>query len=393
MQLWGRVLAELSPVLVEAARVKRFALLCALLCLGAADPYAEIEKVVRDNFYDPSLRGLNWTQLCQHQQLLGDSARLINQLLSKLQASHTRYYESDSQAYHELCGIFHLKQATPYRGFGWFLMETPDHRFFVKNVWPGFPAEKAHIQVGDEIEDIDGRSPSEVDHLQGKDIALIKVRKQRDQMSHLTSVSVREIQPMEAFEEVEKNSARLIGNTAYVAIPCYAGDQFQDTLLELLSQPQLHDAKGLILDLRDGWGGANPAYLNMFHAKVPSLELIARDSRITSWDRQWRKPVVLLVNGSTTSGKEIFAYGLQKYGLGKVVGERTAGAVLGGRPYPLKSGGILYLAVTDATVDGERLEGRGVTPDVAVERPIPFCEGADPQLQAALELLDEIYTK
>ncbi len=367
--------------------MKRWFLLCALLCLGAADPYAEIEKVVRDNFYDPALRGLNWPNLCHQQQLLGNSPRMINHLLSKLQASHTRYYEANSQAYHELCGIFHLKQATPYRGFGWFLLETPERRFFVKNVWPGFPAEKAHIQVGDEIEDIDGRSPLEVDHLQGKDTALIKVRKRAGEVSRLTTVKVREIEPMQAFEEVEKSSARLIGNTAYVAIPCYAGDQFQETLLELLSQPPLCDAQGLILDLRDGWGGANPAYLNMFHKSLPVLKLVARDSKITSWDRQWRKPVVLLVNGSTTSGKEIFAYGLQKYGLGQVVGERTAGAVLGGRPYPLKAGGILYLAVTDATVDGERLEGRGVTPDVVVARPIPFCAGADPQLQAALELL------
>lgn len=370
--------------------MKRLALLCALLCLGAADPYAEIEKIVRENFYDPSLRGLNWSHLCHEQQLLGGSPRLINQLLNRLQASHTRYFESNSQAFHELCAIFRLKEATPYRGFGWFLMETPDRRVFVKNVWPGFPAEKAHIQVGDEIEDIDGRSPWEVDHLRGKDVALIKVRKRAGEMSRLTMVKVRDISPMEAFAEVERNSARLLGDgkTAYVAVPCYAGDSFQETLIEQLSKPPLREAQGLILDLRDGWGGANPAYLNLFHRQVPSLELVARDGKLTNWDRQWRKPVVLLVNGSTTSGKEIFAYGLQKYGLGKVVGERTAGAVLAGRPYPLRNGGILYLAVADARVDGERLEGRGVQPDLEVARPIPFCQGADAQLEAALKLLD-----
>lgn len=383
----------MSPVLVEARAVKRWVLFCALLCLGAGDPYAEIEKVVRDNFYDASLRGLNWSHLCHEQQLLGTSPRLINALLSRLQASHTRFYESDSQSFHELCGIFRLKQAAPYRGFGWFLMETPDRRVFVKNVWPGFAAEKANIHVGDEIEDIDGRSPWEVDHLQGKDIALIKVRREAGAISHLLSVPVQPIEPMDAFERAQKNSARLLadGKTAYVAIRCYAGDAFQETLLESLSQPPLREAKGLILDLRDGWGGANPNYLNMFHKQVPALELLARDGKVTNWDRQWRKPVVLLVNGSTTSGKEIFAYGVQKYALGKVVGERTAGAVLGGRPYPLQSGGILYLAVTDARVDGERLEGRGVTPDLEVARPIPFCAGADPQLQAALDLLAEEY--
>ncbi len=373
--------------------MKRWALFCALLCLGAADPYAEIEKVVRDNFYDPGLRGLNWPHLCHEQQLLGGSPRLINALLSRLQASHTRFYESDSQAYHELCAIFRLKQASPYCGFGWFLMETPDRRVFVKNVWPGFAAEKAKIRVGDEIEDIDGRSPWEVDHLQGKDIALIKVRRQAGAMAHLLSVPVQRIDPMKGFEQAQKNSARLLddGKTAYVAIPCYAGETFQETLLDTLSRSPLRQAQGLILDLRDGWGGASPAYLNMFHKQVPTLEMLTREGKTISWDRQWRKPVVLLVNGSTTSGKEIFAYGVQKYAIGKVVGERTAGAVLGGRPYPLQSGGILYLAVSDARVDGEKLEGRGVTPDVEVARPIPFCAGADPQLRAAQELLETIY--
>lgn len=365
-------------------------LLLGLLCLGAGDPYVEIEKLVRDNFYDRSLRGLNWSQLCHQQASLGATPRLINALLQQLKASHTRFYEADSQAFHELCGIFPaLKVAAPYRGMGWFLMETPDRRYFVKNLWPGFPAAAAGLKVGDEIVDVDGRSPWEVDHLRTKDLALVKVRREATGQPHLYSVPVRAIDPVPAFVEAEKNSARMIGKTAYVAIPCFAGQQFQDTLVDLLSEGPFREASGLILDLRDGWGGADPAYLGLFNTRLPELQLEYPDGKRANWDRQWRKPVVLLVNGGTTSGKEIYAYGLQKYGLGKVVGERTAGAVLAGRPYILTSGGVLYLAVADAKVDGERLEGRGVTPDVEVARPIPFCGGADPQLEAALKLLGD----
>ncbi|MBS2037570.1 PDZ domain-containing protein [bacterium] len=369
-------------------------LLLGLLCLGAGDPYLEIERLVRENFYDRSLRGLNWSHLCRQQAKLGSSPRLINALLEQLKASHTRFYAADSQAFHELCGIFPaLKLAAPYRGVGWFLMESPDRRYFIKNLWPGFPAAEAGLRVGDEILDVDGRSPLEVDHLRGKNLALVSVRRQADAQPHLVSVAVRAIDPIPAFLEVEKKSGRLLGKTAYVAIPCYAGQQFQDTLAEMLSQGPLSQASGLILDLRDGWGGADPAFLNMFNQRLPVLELEFPDGKRTDWDRQWRKPVVLLVNRGTTSGKEIYAYGLQKYGLGKVVGERTAGAVLAGRPYVLSSGGLLYLAVADARVDGQRLEGRGVTPDVEVARPIPYCGGADPQLEAALALLDQMYTK
>ena len=51
---------------------------------------------------------------------------------------------------------------------------------------------------------------------------------------------------------------------------------------------------------------------------------------------------------------------------------------------------LLYLAVEDALVDGERLEGRGVKPDVEVADTLPFANGADPQLEKAIELVTSI---
>jgi putative endonuclease len=46
---------------------------------------------------------------------------------------------------------------------------------------------------------------------------------------------------------------------------------------------------------------------------------------------------------------------------------------------------LLYLAVTDCRVDGERLEGVGVTPDVEVEDRLPYAAGADSQRDKALD--------
>jgi C-terminal processing protease CtpA/Prc len=42
------------------------------------------------------------------------------------------------------------------------------------------------------------------------------------------------------------------------------------------------------------------------------------------------------------------------------------------------------LAVSDVRVEGERLEGRGVLPDVVVPFRLPYAAGHDPQLEAAL---------
>ena len=39
----------------------------------------------------------------------------------------------------------------------------------------------------------------------------------------------------------------------------------------------------------------------------------------------------------------------------------------------------------------DSLEGNPVEPDVFVERPLPYCNGADPQLEAGYAALDPVW--
>ena len=59
------------------------------------------------------------------------------------------------------------------------------------------------------------------------------------------------------------------------------------------------------------------------------------------------------------------------------------------RGFLLSDGSLLVLAVSDVRVEGERLEGRGVVPDVEVSFPLPYAAGRDPQLDAALGKLEQ----
>ena len=99
---------------------------------------------------------------------------------------------------------------------------------------------------------------------------------------------------------------------------------------------------------------------------------------------KWRKPVAMLVNGGTRSGKEVLAYGFKKYRLGEVIGTRTEGAVLAATAF-LIGRGLLLLAVEDVQVDGDRLEGVGVAPTIEVQS--TSGGGDDPQLNRAIALL------
>jgi len=47
----------------------------------------------------------------------------------------------------------------------------------------------------------------------------------------------------------------------------------------------------------------------------------------------------------------------------------------------------VFARAPEGRVDGERLEGRGVAPDIEVPFDFRYADGADPQLDRALEVL------
>jgi carboxyl-terminal processing protease len=201
------------------------------------------------------------------------------------------------------------------------------------------------------------------------------------------------IRPVEFYVQGLRESARIVEHdgtrVAYLRVWSYAGAQNHAVVVETLRAPPFVEADAVVMDLRGGWGGASPEYLDLFNARIPVMEMIARDGQLSRFPFHWRKPAALLVDGRTRSGKELLAHGFRRYGYGPVVGTRTAGAVLGGRVFPVGQAGLLYLAVADVRIDGERLEGHGVEPDVRVAWQIPWAAGRDPQLDEAVEVLAE----
>jgi carboxyl-terminal processing protease len=189
------------------------------------------------------------------------------------------------------------------------------------------------------------------------------------------------LEGMRASARVLQANGRRIG---YVHVWSYAGYAYQEALERLLSDGILRDADALIWDLRDGWGGAVPQYLDLFNPRAPTMRVTDRSGAHEFENVKWRKPVAMLINGGTRSGKEVLAYGFKKYQLGEVIGTQTEGAVLAATAF-LIGRGLLLLAVDDVQVDGERLEGVGVAPTIEVQ-PV-FGEGDDPQLNRALALL------
>lgn len=159
------------------------------------------------------------------------------------------------------------------------------------------------------------------------------------------------------------------------------------------------NAPAVIVDLRHNPGGLavalRLAVAGFFRDQVDTGHTIRRSGRTSGWNSLRILPanyagrVVVLLDRFSASSAEIFAHVLQHHGRATVIGRRSAGAVIVARFYHLPGGGRLAVPVEDYVgVDGRRLEGQGVTPDLPVELTLAELRaGRDPDLEAAQRLL------
>jgi carboxyl-terminal processing protease len=372
--------------------------------------FEEVWRTVHDRFYDSTFGGLDWAAVGERYRPMAAAAgsdaersAVINRMLSELAASHTRHYTASEPAYYQLLDIFSgtlrqpLKRLFPdgqvtYAGIGIFTKQL-EEKTFISGIMDGLPASKAGLRVGDEIIAADGDPFHPIKSFApkvGQEVTLT-IRRRSDAPAEDVIVVPEQVRPNKAFLKAMEESARIIDTNGvkigYIHVWSYAGAQYQQLLERELSSGRLKEADALVWDLRDGWGGAESEYLHLFTGRAPITTLINRDGHKSVANVSWRKPVAMLVNDGTRSGKEILAYGFREYGIGEVIGSRTAGAVLAGRAYLLSDGSLVLVAVADVLVDGRRLEGAGVTPTIPVPFPLAYAQGKDPQLDRAVEVL------
>jgi carboxyl-terminal processing protease len=378
--------------------------------------FGEAMRITASAFYDPRMNGIDWGAVEREflpraaaARNTGELSAVINEALSRLNASHMAHYTQDQREYYEVLDIFHpdgvaarpgsriRTGAVHYTGIG-LAATTIKGRRFALDVYSGGPADKAGVLPGDELISVTGIDGEEmpwgdVAPFRDRAGASAKITIQRtesaDSRRQVTVVPTL-IRPRDLFLDSITAGAKVLDaagkKVGYVRIRSYAHPSYHEKLKDLL-RTDFKDADSLILDLRGGWGGASPQYMDIFNPTAPVLTHQRRDGEPTTVEAAWHKPVVMLIDSGTRSGKELLAYAFKKHKVGVLVGERTAGAVLGGSPRPLSDGSLLLIAVTDVRVDGEKLEGVGVSPDIEVRRDLPYSAGKDPQIEAAVRVL------
>ncbi|MGD0733796.1 MAG: PDZ domain-containing protein [Terracidiphilus sp.] len=183
------------------------------------------------------------------------------------------------------------------------------------------------------------------------------------------------------------------GKVAYVYMPDTGSRGYTNFNRYFYSQL---DKQALVLDERYNDGGFIADYVVDVLKRFPLSGAIERDGKpMHDPVGAIFGPKVMLINQNAGSGGDAMPWYFRKAGIGKLVGTKTWGGLVGIGGYPplIDGGGVTAPRYAIYGLSGDwEVENHGIAPDVPVEElPKDFAAGHDLQLETGVKLvLDEL---
>ncbi|WMS88829.1 S41 family peptidase [Pleionea litopenaei] len=374
--------------------------------------YVDGWRILRDWFYDPNTHGMDWKQVREKYQPWVDAAThrtdldyVFSEIAGELNAGHVYVNAGDQpraeRRQHGLLGAEFSKDKSGYfKVEKVFMGENWDDNFRSPFTEPG-----VNVNAGDYIVSINGVSTKSVNNifelLQDTQNRTLEIEvNDRARTSGARTVFVKPIASetnlryLNWVESRAKMVERLSGGRiGYLHLPNTAIEGNRELHKRFL--PQI-TKDALIIDDRYNGGGFIPDrmieilsrktlnYWKFRGLKPNATPLIAHDG-----------PKAMLINGYSSSGGDALPFYFRKLGLGKLIGTRTWGGLIGISGNPGLADGGLLLAATFRVMDADGnwvVENEGVSPDIEVlDRPELIHAGSDPSLERAVkELLKDL---
>jgi len=380
------------------------------------DPRAEWNQIFhdawrinRDYFYDPNMHGADWKAMQEkyaaflpHLSCRGDLTRVIQWMCSELAVGHHRTGGGDRLSEPDLIpggllgadysienGRYRFKKI--YGGLNW----NPELRSPLSE--PG-----VLVKVGEYLLAVQGkelRPPTNIfslfENTAGKIIEItVGPNPEGTGARTVSVVPIRDESALRNRDWVEGNLKKVDeatnGRVAYVYVPNTS--TLGHTYFKRYFFPQVHK-EAIIVDERFNGGGQVADYY-IDHLRRPFICYWATryGADIRTPSAAIPGPKVMLIDETAGSGGDLLPWMFRKLKLGKLIGKRTWGGLVGTLGFPpLMDGGYITapnLAIW--TEDGWVVENVGIPPDIEVEQyPAEVIAGQDPQLEKAIEVVME----
>ena len=369
-------------------------------------------RLYRDNFYDVKMRGVDWPAMrIKYTRLLDACARredfyeVIGEMLGELGSSHLFLFPpADEQPEPEQTGTIGVEfeiDRGAYRVAKIFDGAANDP--FLRNY---LRRGAANVKEGEYLLAVNGTALDTKQDpwlafkgLAGKTATLtISSKPALDQAARQVTV----LTGSWSIETVFRNSSWVEANRAYVERRTngkvgyiYLANTHDWGSKEFTRQLNFQlDKQALIIDGRWNEGGHLPLHI---------IEVLGRQRYLYHYffnrsaggrtpDFLHEGPLCLLTNGVAYSGGDELAYFFRKRGLGKIIGTRTMGGMIGAGGLDIRfvDGGWSLVPIVGFYDETGKwvIEGYGVEPDIKViDDPAQMLDGADPQLDKAIETM------
>ncbi|WP_320814248.1 S41 family peptidase [Flavobacterium sp.] len=241
---------------------------------------------------------------------------------------------------------FKINTTGEYTGIG-AMVNRKEGRVFIKEIYKGFPADKAGLKAGDEIVQI-----GDINLKDYKEDASQLLRGAKNTKVNLEIIRQNKKQAIAIIlDEVDIKAVpyfSLIDNsTGYIVLSKFTETASKETKAALLDLKSKGATK-IILDLRANPGGLLHEAVNICNLFVPKNEVIVTTkSKNVKHNNTYKTnyepvdleiPLTILVDGKSASASEIVAGALQDLDRAVVVGNRSFGKGLVQRPLNLSYG-------------------------------------------------------